>query len=79
MDEKCKPCEICMRIGDVFSEACFNPKMFTNGLKMVLWLWGWIESMEWKHTYFLVKEKDPDVLVSKESNADSLLGQERNQ
>ena len=33
--EKYKPCEIYLRICDVYREACFSQKMFTNGLNMV--------------------------------------------
>ena len=34
--EKCKPCEIYKRTCDVYQEACFGQKMFTNGLNMDL-------------------------------------------
>ena len=34
--EKCNPCEIYRRMCDVYREACFSQKMFTNGLNMSL-------------------------------------------
>ena len=34
--EKCKPCKIYWRMYDIYEEACFSTKMFTNGLNMGL-------------------------------------------
>ena len=36
MTENCKPYKIYQRMCDVYREACFSQKMFTNGLNMVL-------------------------------------------
>ena len=36
--EKCKLCELYKRTCDVYGEACFSQKIFTNGLNMGLQL-----------------------------------------
>ena len=46
MVEKCKPCEIDRRMYDVYVEAGFNQKMFTNGLNMGLPLWTCIKNSQ---------------------------------
>ena len=43
MAEKSKPCEIYKRICGVYGEACFNQKMFTNGINMGLLLQAWFK------------------------------------
>ena len=64
---------------DIYKESCFGEKMFTNGLKMGLSLLVWIEKTvhEVEIHWLSSKEKVPGTAVSKEGDADSVLGQER--
>ena len=57
--EKCKQCEICIKIRDVYREAGISQNMFTNRLNMSLRLQVWIEKtvMKRKYTDFQVKKK----------------------
>ena len=41
--EKYKPYEICIRMCNVYTEECFNQKMFTNGQNMGLLQQAWVE------------------------------------
>ena len=76
--EKCKPCEIYWRMFNVYGEACFNQKMFINGLIMGLSLRGRVEkTVHGVEIHWLWGKKGLDIVVSKESLADSVLGHKR--
>ena len=56
--EKCKPYKIFRRTCDVYQEACFSEKIFTDGLNM---------TVRGAKTHRVSgKEKVPDAVVSKE-------------
>ena len=54
--KNCKPYENYRRIWDVYWQACFNEKMFTNRLNMGLLLQAW-DSLWSKNTVFPVRKK----------------------
>ena len=58
--EKCKPCEIYLRMCDMYGEGCFWQKMFTNGLNMSLPLSALV-----KKRWFSGKEKVLSTVISK--------------
>ena len=73
----CKPCEVYKRMCHVYGEACFNQffsyKWAKHGFATTSQSQNnspWSE----KHTELLVKKKDLYSAVSKEGQADSLLG-----
>ena len=72
-DDKCKPCEIYRRICNVFREACFSQRMFTNELVIGLPLWVWIKKTVYgeKIHWLSGKEKVPGAAVSKKEDADN--------
>ena len=75
----CKECEIFRRMPDMYRDAWFLSKNFIIGPNISFLQWGRIKKTIYgMETHWLSgKEKVLSVAVSKESHADSLVGQER--
>ena len=73
--EKSKPYEIYRRMCDVYGEACFHQKMFTNWLNMGLLFWAWVKKIAHgvETNWLSCKESSGHSRV----HVDSLLGHER--
>ena len=62
---------------DLYGEACFSQKIFTNWQHMALSLWAWVQKTVCGVETLSGKEKISGAIVSKEGYADSLLEHER--
>ena len=72
--EKCKPCEICKRMCDVYREEYFSPKNFTNWLNIGLPLQAWVKKIVAK---VLTLQHRKISKVIKEGHDDRVLGHKK--